>query len=416
MICSIGIFASEPKFFFGMGNDKFTNGISKNDDDQLTFSVETELEIEKIRLGISENSYTNRRENKRVDELELTLGYSLNGSFFSFEPFVGYSFYGNLNLQKYQNKWHKFRKVPTVDFTYEKGRSVLFGGASASLFHDGEEFDHGVELFYSVGSDLYAQGYISFQNFAKVAIGYEWKHDISSIGSVAEYQRVSQGCRAEVDIDMETFKSTWVVYPQSLYGYGRLSIDLLSFLREKTWQESDVYYNIGITNIFDMQAIRAGFSIPFTSQLSGEMEVGYVSGFPEGGKARGFRSQRNYGIFSVGLNYHPFQWFVSPYIEFDTGIGVFGIDYLSPEKTRALMPEGIFITDFRIGATLVPEGLFVFGNSTYQLDVYFGTQIIPQDSELANYVKRDMYHEEDFKVDRYINPFFGVGVKIGLDG
>ena len=134
------------------GNDKFNYGISRNDDDQMSYSFDMQIEAPVWYLRFDANGFTNRgwREGwdmrdqskpfdpgasvvrGRFDSLETVVGLKLrlveNDFYLHLYPEVGFSLVGNYGWEWGQNAIHRLLGIHIVDLPYDNdgAKNVFF--------------------------------------------------------------------------------------------------------------------------------------------------------------------------------------------------------------------------------------------------------------------------------------------------
>ncbi|MBQ6672451.1 MAG: hypothetical protein IJM73_04450, partial [Spirochaetales bacterium] len=127
------------------GNDLFNYGISRNDDDQLSYSFDFQLEAPLWYLRFDANGITNRGwrdgwdmrdyskpytpgapvERGRYDSLETVTGLKLrpveDSVYVHLYPEAGFALVGNYGWEWGQNAIHKAAGIHEVDLPYDKG-------------------------------------------------------------------------------------------------------------------------------------------------------------------------------------------------------------------------------------------------------------------------------------------------------
>lgn len=426
LVCALAI--AKAMVFIGTGNDKFTNGLSHNDDDYLSYSFNSEVLYNNWNIKLDVEAYTNRGLNSeihgRLDEISLIGFYQfnipLNESFLlSLSPIGGIGATGDFYLDKVQNFNHKIVNVDPVDLVYDWSH-VFFHpvfGVEGELAFNFEEFLIKLNASYKNTFELVAEKNIKlsteFMDCLDFSVGYTANENQSDSTTIDSSIDKMNGLNIGLTIDFDPIYATWVMYPSSMYGFGTYGFNITSLFGKPTWRRTDLFYKLGISNFSDMELISTGVSIPYTDILSSTIEINYVSGFPENQEAASVRSQRNYALYTLGLDFRPFEWLISPYASLKAGCGVFEIEHLSiPE---VFPPKVVFVTDLRLGVDIMSEGLMIIGNSSLQLELYGGAKVIPSHAELTEYLKNDKYHNySDWKL-KLFNWYFGCGLRIGLD-
>jgi hypothetical protein len=202
-------------------------------------------------------------------------------------------------------------------------------------------------------------------------------------------------------------------------GFGTITIDVLSPLREVTWQNSDAYVNLGIQVISDFEFITQQAVIRLNDWSAITYISRYTSGFPKQDKeSTGVRIQRNHSNMSLGyLVWLPSFWAFTPFVELDGGLARWQIDFLYNNNfshRETLDPLNTAFAQLRIGASLIPEGFLKFDGSTIKLAASIDLNWYFSSDRITEYVKQDTYHKDDY-VFRSFQPSVYIGLHVGLD-
>ena len=149
------------------------------------------------------------------------------------------------------------------------------------------------------------------------------------------------------------------------------------------------------------------------------------------------RFKRDYSFFSAGVRYNLPEFlygYVTPFVELTAGLQIFRIwvlnNQLDDDHLIVKNPSYKFDLDnyyglisFEGGLTLLPENLLVFGDTSAQIELFGGVNVIFGGStwELSFYrflhrwLEDLDYPLDDMGTDARFIPYFGFGVKLGFD-
>ncbi|MBP5161549.1 MAG: hypothetical protein ILP16_01035 [Spirochaetales bacterium] len=402
-------FDFDNRVLIGSGNEKLTMGINKNDDDFLIFNYTFAFINGPLGFQSYLNAFTDRARNQRHDELIVSASwtfvpYDSDMIRFRIRPTAGIDIDGDLGLSAVQAFYNEIRMQEFSDLPYVDETTVR---PYADLMVEGT---YVIAKHLRLGVDISPQYWETFRfNIGAFA---NWKRSGYRIGWDGAWS-----LRTTLDFGILRFEH----YKQlgGTIGFGTITIDVLSPLREVTWQNSDAYVNLGIQVISDFEFITQQAVIRLNDWSAITYISRYTSGFPKQDKeSTGVRIQRNHSNMSLGyLVWLPSFWAFTPFVELDGGLARWQIDFLYNNDfshRETLDPLNTAFAQLRIGASLIPEGFLKFDGSTIKLAAsvdlnwYFGSD------RITEYVKQDTYHKDDY-VFRSFQPSVYIGLHVGLD-
>ncbi|MGP1508395.1 MAG: hypothetical protein ACTTJW_05900 [Sphaerochaeta sp.] len=397
------------RLIWANGNDNFTLGIAKNDDDHHTFSFVGIFTYRNFSLKADLSAYTNRIAKTRYDELMLETSYKIalyNIRNFSLylDTSAGLGFRGYMGLDAVQNNYHKYIRVASVHVPY----------ISIPEFYPLSEL--GMEANYSPVKGLSFSGGASVIYSREFIFGFQLSMFYKAFG-IALNKDTKWKISSYIDFGAITFN-----YERELdgtFGYGTVGVDVMSFFRKPTWKKSDVSLSSGRQKIQSFRFHSNYLELPFSGYSSVCIISRYTSGIPNPKKSHdpNIRVQRNHLQLAAGYRYR-FQelWIFRPYCEMDFGLAKWQIDIINTDGSPRISRDAIFtpFTQIRIGTTLLPEGLICFDWINFMLEAALDIGCYPDSNLITSYVRGDSYHSEDFIFKPFCMSFF-IGMKFGFD-
>ncbi len=460
----------------GTGNDKWTFGLSRNNDDQLSYSGNIRVEAPVWTLSLDLNGFTNRGwkdkwytdtedpnpghwYNGRYDTIDLA--FALRWSPFSTDhwqmevsPRVGFLMAGNYGFVWFQNLIHKISHIHSVSLPYEPG-SYFAPKASAKISFSGfwglpterskttnfgarvsfdTENNIGFETSQYVGMDLFLQR--DREQLLSVSLGYIWyqQHTDWKTQKLALWS--AQGLRLGFQINAGALSVDYWYAMQGAFGYTRYYIDVMSFFQKSNWSENDLIITLATSRIFEQNY----HTLEFQKQLFGSRwsllsTNRYIAGNPVDKKDEASddpnkfaRLKLAFSLWTVGVKYEfPDQWskgWCTPFASLGLGMERFEFAILDNMIQEDKLPwwtlaEYAFIVDAEIGVSLFPSGMIKAGNASYRLILSGGLTWIPAAKDISAMIVLSRlskyYDEEDLERVYYFLPRFTVGVQIGFD-
>ena len=400
----------DSRILIGTGNDKLSLGISKNDDDGLSFDFSFRLQTGFLRLDVVSYSYTDRIQKTRFDRLhaecmlfhdwKLTDRISLEAG-----ASIGFNYIGNLNLETIQNINHRLKGINQVHFRYpEKDSFALYADLPVSVslgFSDQFKAVMAVSPNlngWEPGIDAEVALHYSLAEINLQYLRGEWR-----VGAAADFGIVSLGYIKDL---------------QSSFGYGFVQLDAMGLFREKTWRRSDVLMAIGLEETDTFEFIVNRIVVPVHDRFSIVAVNKYTSGFPGSKRIpQDTRVQRNHVQFAAGCSFiiHDLRW-ARPFAELDAGLAVWQTDFIYTDGRERVAEEAL-LTPFvqtMAGIDILPQDLLVFDSSSLTVEFAVGIAYYFDSDRITSYVRKDYYHRSDYNFNAW-NTFIHLGINIGFD-
>lgn len=357
------------------GNDMYSYGISRNDDDQLSYSFDLQVEAPLWHFKFDANGFTNRGWRDgwdvrnpnvrytpgasvirgRYDSLESVIGLKLrpveDDFYVHIYPEVGFALVGDYGWEWGQNIIHRIANIHEVELPYDNdGAKHVFAMLNGRA-------NVGYKLFRFPITSLIAEveastkntlGYITEnQVLARLSVSTK-THDIlgvhfgymyaASTGDVPSYTRdlyvrYVNGMRFGFTIDTGIVSLKYTSTMSSGYGYGYVGIDVMGFFRPKVWEHTDMYTRVANVSLYDRTMHYISVGIPAFGHFDVIAKNSNAGGDPISPKEeqtadlnKNERNKRDYSFTAFGLRYN-FQSVangnIAPYIELTAGIQIF---------------------------------------------------------------------------------------------
>ncbi len=334
----------------GLGNDKYTYGISRNDDDQLSYSEHIMLSGEKWYVKANLNGITNRGwrtgwdisdddvadtdlghfRHGRLDVTEVMAGYNWTHEFSSLfsmklSPETGFFLSGYTGYDFFQNTVHKILSIHTVslpyDYTGVRFHPYLGGNATGffSLFDlDSSSFGiaaetdayHAWGFETSLNASVTAAVIRDYRKILSFELGWKrvWEHNESY--SMDLYSRYVTGPYLGFTIDTGFFCVNYFAELENHFGYAVLSFDVMSLILPSTWKESRFFLSMGFSRMTGLQFQEQQLRCPIDGKWSVVLKNRYVAGRPVDAKAEllekpeeNIRLKQDHAMTTIGLSY-----------------------------------------------------------------------------------------------------------------
>ena len=470
------------------GNDMYSYGISRNDDDQLSYSFDVQIEAPLWQLRFDANGFTNRgwrdgcdvRDSSvkytpgasvirgRYDSLETVLGLKLRpleeDFYVHIYPEFGFALVGDYGWEWGQNIIHRIAHIHEVELPYDNdGAKHVFAmlNGRANIGYKFFKFQATNLIAEIEASTKNSLGYLTEnQILARLSVSTK-THDLlgvhlgymyaSSVGDVPSYTRdlyvrYVNGLRFGFTIDTGILSLKYTSTISSGYGYGYIGLDVMGFFRPKTWEKSEIYTRVAFVSLYDRSMHYISVGIPAFGHFDVIAKNSNAGGDPISPKEEQtedlfkiMRKKRDYSFTAFGLRYNFPDFakgFVAPYIEFSAGVQVFKLYELFNQLDDSVMEYHGWVTpswmvgyknffgllNLEGGVTLLPDDLLVFGDTSIQIDLFGGVNLVVGGDDLEIYVYRYLDRLWDGKdIPKYtefwprVFPYFGIGVKFGFD-
>ena len=357
------------------GNDMYSYGVSRNDDDQLSYSFDLQVEAPIWYFRFDANGFTNRgwrdgwdvRDPNvrytpgasvirgRYDSLESVIGLKLRPLedlfYIHVYPEFGFSLVGDYGWEWGQNIIHRIAHIHEVQLPYDND-----GAKHVFAMLDGR-----TNVGYKIGQYKTANLIVEIEASSKNLLGYLTEnqilarlslstktHDLlgvhfgymhaASMGEVPSYTRdlyvrYINGIRFGFTIDTGIISLKYSSTLSSGYGYGYVGLDVMGFFRPKEWEHTDVYARVANVSLYGRSMHYISVGIPAFGHFDVIAKNSNAGGDPISPKEeqsedlnKNVRNKRDYSFTAIGLRYN-FQDFakgyISPYIEITAGVQVF---------------------------------------------------------------------------------------------
>ena len=442
-VLSISLFASSSEWAIssvklGIGNDKYAYGLSRNDDDQLSYSEHIYLSGEKWYLQANLNGITNRgwKENwdirdswswddgelysGRIDVTEIKGGLNYThdfGKLFSLRvsPETGFFLSGNTGYDFLQNTIHKLSKIHRVDLTYDYSdvRFHFYLGLG-SVFYTNICSLENSKLALSLGASIYhafafesgekINGsltlYNDYSEILGVTAGWNWIEEHNSSSTMELYSRYINGPYAGYTINTGFFALNYFTELTNHFGYAVLSFDVMSLFRPTIWKENNIFFSMGFSKMMGLTYCDQRLNYPVDDHWSVVLQNRYVAGYPvnkkvelEGLPREEIRFKQGHSMNTIGIEYEYAvetlgNW-ITPYASFSLGYMRWDLTLLTnmiEEQQFSSMnfgfsglgggPDYSFVADAEAGITFIPEGLISFNSTSLSLSVFAGMSYV----------------------------------------
>ena len=424
---------------FYTGNDLFNYGISRNDDDQLSYSFDFQLEAPLWFLRFNANGITNRGwrdgwdmtdyakrfspgapvRRGRYDSLETAFGLKLRpleeDLYIHIYPEIGLALTGDYGWEWGQNVIHRLMGIHEVTLPYD---SAGEGNARMML---GLRMNLGYKIFNFQRTSLIAEVEASTKNImhfqsenqvlGRVSVSTK-THDLigfhlgymyaASLGDETSYTqdlclRYLNGLRAGFTIDTGIVFLKYTGNPITNYGYGYLGFDLMGFFQPRNWERSDAFMRFSSAGFYDRSYNIISVGIPFSDQFSFVIRNSYLGGDPVNPREEASvdlsmteRFKRDYSFFALGVRYEIpglLGGYLTPCLELSAGLQVFRLwilfNQMDDESIWAEVPSVMIdrnnyygLLSLEGGFTVLPEELLVFGDTSVQIEAFGGLNVI----------------------------------------
>lgn len=404
-VCALTV--DDTRVFIGTGNDKFSMGISKNDDDGLSYDFPVLVQSGLFNFSANAIAFTDRAAGTRYDELSIDSSWSFIWNISdeisaTARPLLGLDFIGNLNLEAVQNWNHRYSGVRQVSLKYPENSAVYPAfGFEASIgyeINDVSVVSLKVLPKFVKGSFSFDAGIALQYKGLKFCFAYPWRIGTTVDAGIASFSYMK-------DLD-------------STFGYGTILLDVMGFFRKSTWKKSDAVLSIGSQEFQSFVFLSNTLSVPVCDKLSLIMLNRYTSGFPINDNLdENERVQRNHSQWAVGCSYEILDFHgYKPYVGLAGGLAVWQMDNLFTDG-RARIAFNSLVTPFacfRLGVNLLPERLLTFDSASVSVDAAADFNYFFSSARITDYILKDRYHEPGFVFKPFSVALF-LGVRIGLD-
>ena len=471
------------------GNDKFNHGITRNDDDQLSYSFDFQVEAPVWYARFNANGFTNRgwregwtlRDQEqpyvdgaeihrgRFDSLETVVGLKLDllesDFYVHLYPEIGFALVGDYGWEWGQNAIHRMLHIHIVDLPYDND-----GAKNVFLMLDGRlnigyklanfartslilELEASTKNIMGFMSDSLVLGRFSISTKTHDIIGVHFGYEFTSkLGDYPSYTRdlyltdVS-GWKVGFTIDTGIYFMKYTGSLETGYGYGYLGFDIMGFFEPRNWTRTDAWLSFSKARFYGSFYNYLTIGVPVADKLTIVLKNAYLGGNPIDKKGeqssdlnRVERFKREYSSVTAGLRYSLpslANGYITPYIELSGGLQIYKIFMLLNQLDDDIIsmyenPTPSYLIDWgcyygllnlETGITVLPEDLLVFQDTSIQIDIFGGVNLVlggnTNDVSLYRYIHKIWLDPEFPAYDRgfaaRVIPYFGIGAKFGFD-
>ena len=418
------------------GNDKYNYGISRNDDDQLSYSFDFQIEAPVWYVRFNANGFTNRgwrdgwdmrNQEKyfnegasvirgRYDSLETVAGFKLrpveDDFYIHLYPEIGFALVGDYGWEWGQNAIHRMLGIHEVDLPYDNDGSRI-----ARLMLDGR-VNIGYKLVKFKRTSLIAEieastknimgyqtenlilGRISVSTQTHDLIGFHFGYMFASeLGDYPSYTRdlylqYLSGWKMGFTIDTGFLFLKYTGSLETGYGYGYLGFDVLGFFESRNWENTDAYLSFSKARFYGSFYNYISVGIPFSDNFAFVLKNAYLGGNPIDKNEEATadlnevsRFKREYSSFAIGVRYNLpgfASGFITPYLELTAGMQIYKIFILDNQLADAAIGttgapsylvagEHYFpLLSLEGGITVLPEDLVVLQDTSVQIEAFGG--------------------------------------------
>ncbi len=354
----------------GIGNDKYAYGLSRNDDDQLSYSEHVAIESQAWYLRANLNGITNRgwrtgwdiRDESvlddndehfyhgRLDVTEIKLGFNYTKELndllsVKISPETGFFLSGYTGYDHLQNLVHKIFKMHRVDlpYDYEDVRFHYYLGLNANLYFDLAQLYSSNLTLNLGGIASYAFGFESnekltatvslsneYSEILAVSFGWNWVQEHNESSTMELYARYINGPYLSYAINTGFFRLDYFTELTNHFGYAVLSVDVMSIFNPTIWDENNFYLSMGFANMIGIKFQEQELNYPINDNWSIVLKNRYVAGYPtdrkeelKGNPDVEYRLKMGHVMDTLGFEYsypiNALKNWVTPYISASLG-------------------------------------------------------------------------------------------------
>jgi len=406
------------RLMFGTGNDMYSTGLSKNYDDFLTFNTYTQYHNGPLKIRLYFNGYTDRRAGTREDELILNGLWSFNlvetGRFrVGTSVSAGINVFGNLGLEWIQNEFRSLAGEEPVNLTYSEEYTFKpYVEAIANTSYDIKyNFRLGLQLKLRYHDDFIFDSQVALW-YNQSMFGFTYAGNWTDQGYIGAW-----GTRTRLDLGLVIFDHEMNL--NSKIGFGSIAIDVMSFTRDRIWQNSDTHLRMGVGFLQGYRFIvqQSEIKIPGWA-VHATINSRYTVGYPQFNTSGPDKMPcTNNSQMSGGIGYKfPTLWIFTPFAELVGGLATWQnefVDYNTGESEILEALKTPFVM-LRAGTEIIPEGFIVCEAATMTLFAAAELNYFFKADQITEYVRKDGHHTDDYTFNA-LSVSFSFGVAFGLD-
>lgn len=341
-----------------------------------------------------------------------------------------------------QNTLHKIIKAAPLEVDYEKGNYIkptinLFFEAGGFLLNVGN-----TKLILAARADLFntlkfaskeiiygSIGLIKHNaDILTLSLGYSFVQSYSQYKTQSVYHEYLKGMIFSLSINSGFLRIDYTARLQTGFGFGVISVDVLSLFKEPSWQKSNLFLTLGTSSQLNCTFYNIKIGHPFTdSNWSLVVSTRFLSGNPSFKDWETTmdpklwpRYKRSYSTFLVGGRYEfdTKELIVKPYSEITLGMMTWEV-----RELRNMMVDNTihsivnpklfsFALDLELGLKFIPSGALKSANSEFQFIIFSGFTAIHNSKKVISYLYDTTQDSEKIST---IIPRWGFGIEIGFD-
>lgn len=414
------------RIILGTGNDMWTFGMSRNDDDQLSYSALALIELENSEISFeaqgitnrgykdgwipgqsnySESNYYNGRYDSAILLYKRNIDKFKDNLYGSFNIGIGLQAIGKMGFDFFQNSNHDILKIHGVTIPYDVDKtdlhpyltvdleaalclhafpsSKLFAGCYIKGFNS-IDFQKGMSVGTKLSVVRDSKDILSF------SLGMAKTTSKSDLSTANLYSRFLNNAKTNLLIDTGLLTISYEGFLNTGYGFTRIGMNVLPLKDAFNWKRSDFNAMLGMTYMMhdELWTIRASMPIRRT-HFSLFIENRNVSGDPIDQRKeltakideQGRLKKQINGIF-VGLNTTFKLYFLDLYANLSFGlmdIQFYKLTNTIPSSNYPYINLGkatMYAFDIAYGITLLPESLIINGYANYRVSIEGGVTIL----------------------------------------
>lgn len=462
----------------GQGNDKWAYGISRNDDDRLSYSVDLAVAAPLWFVALDINGYTNRGwkdawpdgsdtsvsswYDGRYDTIELLGGFRFDlyeskvvNSWVT--PKIGFLGAGDFRFVEAQNFIHRIANIQELFIDYdtkqlgEENKYTVQLGLQANVDFRLFQYQQSTITFGLQGEFLSAIGFENHENISAelrlraksgntlfaLSYGYWWYQGFAGWKTQDLVNDFLRGQRLGFELNAGALSIRYWHAIESTHGYTTLTFNVLDlFVDKPTWIENDIIFSYGFSYIYNSLYNTVELEKYFGDlPLSFVLRSHYVAGYPVNKKDElsadlnhVARLKRGFSLNTIGLRYDfPGDWSAN-WCVFYASASVGFSHYVVTELTNMLSDSAkawtehgnVFspIIDAELGVKLIPGGVLKSREANYGFLLSGGVTFVGNAEEVADVINIDginsMYPNANTDAQFWV-PHFTAALQIGFD-
>lgn len=216
IICVSPVFAGRDEDFsvmYGIGNDSFTRGLSRNEDDFKSFGLYMDYEFDDYNIYVDLDAYTYKEEGHRHDLLTIGVFRSfVFDDFYYLDAGLGLQVMGKLGGQSMQNNLHRLTNITEVFLPYESDDYKFSVRASVEGYLD---YTISPYVYARTGFDWFVKGGAKLKTGKGSALYLTYSYDGFD----------NHGLNFGMESDYGFLYTTYETNLLNHYGYGIIAVN-----------------------------------------------------------------------------------------------------------------------------------------------------------------------------------------------